>query len=56
MEGKGNLLIKSLYSTNKALLLDFIDEDPMTADIISKAIVLSNDTNIKDPSILVQIK
>lgn len=56
MEGKGNLLIKSIYSTNKALLLDFIDEDPMTADIISKAIVLSNDENIKDSSILKQIK
>ena len=48
MEGKGNLLIKSIYSNNKPLLLDFMDEDPMTADIMSKAIVLANDYNIKE--------
>ena len=56
MEGKGNLLLDTIYSSNKALLLDFVDEDPMTADIISKAIVLSNDKDIKASSILMQIK
>lgn len=54
-EGKGNLLLDTVYSVNKALLLDFIDEDPMTADIISKAIVLSNDKAIKDSAILREI-
>lgn len=56
MEGKGNLLLDTIYSSNKALLLDFVDEDPMTADIISKALVLSNDKDIKASSILMQIK
>lgn len=54
-EGKGNLLLDTVYSVNKALLLDFIDEDPMTADIISKAIVLSNDKAIKDSALLREI-
>ena len=56
MEGKGKLLVDTIYSSNKALLLDFVDEDPMTADIISKAIVFSNDKDIKASSILIQIK
>lgn len=55
-EGKGNLLLDTVYSTNKPLLLDFIDEDPMTADIISKALILSNDQAIRDPYILREIK
>jgi len=56
MDGKGNLLIKTIYSNEVPILLDFVDEDPMTADIISKAIYLANDEKIKDPSILNQIK
>lgn len=56
MDGKGNLLLKTIYSNKQPLLLDFVDEDPMTADIISKAIYLANDINIKDPTILVQIQ
>lgn len=55
-EGKGNLAIDTVYSVDKLLLLDFVDEDPMTADIISKAIVLANDDRIKDAAILREIK
>lgn len=55
-EGKGNLLLDTVYSTPKPLLLDFIDEDPMTADIISKAVILSEDAAVKDPYILREIK
>lgn len=55
-EGKGNLLLDTVYSTDKPLLLDFIDEDPMTADIVSKAIVLSNDRNVRDPLVLRELK
>ena len=55
-EGKGQLLISTLNNyKNSMLLLDFIDEDSLTCDIISKAIVLSNDKNIKDPKILREI-
>jgi len=55
-EGVGNLMIDTVYSVNKPLLLDFVDEDPMTADIISKAVVLANDKNIRDAALLKQIK
>lgn len=55
-EGKGNLLLDTIYSTDKPLLLDFIDEDPMTADIVSKAVVLSNDSAVRDPIVLREIK
>lgn len=55
-EGKGNLAIDTVYSVDKPILLDFVDEDPMTADIISKAIVLAGDDKIKDPVLLREIK
>ncbi|MDE5855613.1 MAG: hypothetical protein K2H06_01050, partial [Anaeroplasmataceae bacterium] len=55
-EGKGNLFLDTVHSVDKPILLDFVDEDPMTADIISKAVVLANDSTIKDPSILREIK
>jgi len=55
-EGKGNLAIDTVYSVDKPILLDFVDEDPMTADIISKAIVLAGDDKIKDPALLREIK
>ncbi len=38
------------------LFLPFIDEDPKTAEIISKIVLFAQDTKIKDPSILEQIK
>lgn len=55
-EGKGNLLLDTVYSVDKPLLLDFVDEDPMTADVISKAIVLSADKDIRDSTLLSEIK
>lgn len=38
------------------IFLPFVDEDPKTAEILSKIILLSADTKIKDPYILNQIK
>ena len=55
-EGTGCLALDTVYSTDKPLLLDFADEDPMTADIISKAVVLADDGKIKDPAILREIE
>lgn len=55
-DGKGNLALDTVYSKDKPILLDFVDEDPTTVDIISKAILLSNDGAVKDPSILREIK
>ena len=38
------------------IFLPFIDEDPKTAEIMSKIILFAEDTKIKDPFILEQIK
>lgn len=55
-DGVGNLAISTVHTSKKPILLDFIDEDPVTADIISKALVLSDDANIKDGALLSQLK
>ncbi|WP_435372951.1 DUF7737 domain-containing protein [Allocoprobacillus halotolerans] len=34
----------------------FLDEDPMSAQILTKVIMFAKDTQIKDPSILKQIQ
>ena len=36
--------------------LPFLDEDPLTAQIVSKVVLLAEDTSIKDPAILEQIR
>ena len=38
------------------IFLPFLDEDPKTAEIITKMIMLANDNKIKDPFIMQQIK
>lgn len=55
-EGVGQLAIATTRTGRRPLLLDFVDEDPMTADIISKAIILSDDANIDDNAILSQVE
>ncbi|MCM1295998.1 MAG: DUF4132 domain-containing protein [Muribaculaceae bacterium] len=55
-EGKGNLLIKTIDNYDKPLALDFIDEDPVTADIVTKVLLLSGDKAIKDPDILAKLR
>lgn len=55
-EGRGNLLLKTIDNYDKPLALDFIDEDPVTADIVTKLLVLSNDAAIRDGNILDEIR
>ncbi|NGZ75158.1 DUF4132 domain-containing protein [Saccharibacillus sp. VR-M41] len=38
------------------LFLPFLDEDPRTAEILSKIVLLAEDAKIKDPQILAQIR
>lgn len=38
------------------LFLPFLDEDPKTAEIMSKIVLFAQDNKIKDPYILDQIK
>lgn len=52
----GALNILPIHSQHRGrIFLPFIDEDPKTAEITSKIVMLAEDHKIKDPSILVQI-
>ena len=54
--GGASIHILPVYSGKRGkVYLPFLDEDPVTAQIISKIILLAEDTKIKDPSILQQI-
>ncbi len=52
----GALHILPVHSQHRGrIFLPFIDDDPKTAEIISKIIFLAEDNKIKDPTILAQI-
>lgn len=56
MEGKGSLVILPVHSqTRGRIFLPFADEDPKTAEVMSKILLLAEDGKIKDPAILAQI-
>lgn len=55
-EGKGMLAILPVHSQARGrIFLPFADDDPKTAEIMSKIILLAEDGKIKDPAILNQI-
>lgn len=55
-EGKGMLAILPVHSQARGrIFLPFADDDPKTAEIMSKIILLAEDKKIKDPSILSQL-
>lgn len=55
-EGGAMLHILPVHSQKRGkLFLPFVDEDPKTAEIMSKIVLLSEDKKIKDPFILDQI-
>jgi hypothetical protein len=43
------------YQHRGRLFLPFADDDPKTAEVVSKMLLLARDTEIKDPTILEQI-
>ena len=52
----GSLCIIPVHSQHRGrLFLPFVDNDPKSAEIISKVILLAKDNEIKDPTILEQI-
>ena len=56
-EGIGMISILPVHSQARGrIFLPFADEDPKTAEIMSKIILLSEDKKIKDPAILRQIR
>lgn len=53
----GSLTIMPVHSQRRGrLFLPFIDDDPKTAEILTKVILLAEDEKLKDPTILDQIK
>ena len=52
----GFLCVVPVHSQHRGrLFLPFADDDPRTAEVISKTILLARDKDIQDPSILSQI-
>ncbi len=55
-EAKGMIAILPVHSQARGrIFLPFADDDPKTAEILSKIILLAEDHKIKDPSILSQL-
>jgi hypothetical protein len=52
----GALCIVPVHSQHRGrIFLPFADDDPRTAEVVSKVVLLARDRDIKDPSILEQI-
>jgi thiol-disulfide isomerase/thioredoxin len=57
MMGRGALNILPVHGQHRGrLFLPFLDEDPKTAEINAKVLLLAEDTKIKDPTVMAQIK
>ena len=57
IKGGAMLNILPVHSQQRGrIFLPFVDDDPKTAEILSKLIMLSEDKKIKDPYILSQLK
>lgn len=55
--GNSMLSVVPVHSQHRGrIFLPFIDDDPKTAEIMSKILLFAEDTKIKDPSILSQIR
>ncbi|MDZ5473935.1 DUF4132 domain-containing protein [Bacillus sp. 31A1R] len=56
-QASGAISIIPVHSQHRGkIFLPFMDEDPKTAEILSKIVLLAQDTKIKDPYILEQIR
>jgi hypothetical protein len=52
----GHLCIVPVQAQHRGrLFLPFVDDDPKTAEVLSKVLLLARDQEIKDPTILEQI-
>ncbi|MGG1518206.1 DUF4132 domain-containing protein [Paenibacillus oryzisoli] len=56
-QAAGTLYILPVHAQHRGkLFLPFMDEDPKTSEILSKIVMLAQDTKIKDPQILEQLR
>lgn len=55
--GNAMLFVVPVHSQHRGrMFLPFVDDDPKTAEIMSKILLFAEDTKIKDPGILNQIR
>jgi hypothetical protein len=55
--GTGMIAVLPVHAQARGrIFLPFADDDPKTAEILSKILLFAEDTKIKDPTILSQIK
>jgi hypothetical protein len=53
----GSLCIVPVHAQHRGrLFLPFADDDPRTAEVVSKVLLLARDYEIQDPTILEQIR
>ena len=53
----GTLCIVPVHSQHRGrLFLPFADDDPRTAEVVSKVLLLARDQEIQDPNLLAQIR
>jgi hypothetical protein len=53
----GSLCIVPVHAQHRGrLFLPFADDDPRTAEVISKTLLLARDSEIQDPTILDQLR
>jgi hypothetical protein len=53
----GSMFIVPVHSQHRGrVFLPFMDDDPKTAEIVSKIVLLAEDSKIKDPEILRQVR
>ena len=56
-EGGAQIAVLPVHSQSRGrLFLPFVDEDPKTAEVLTKVLFFAQDTKIKDPAILRQIQ
>ena len=57
VKGKGMLPVFPVHSQQRGhIFLPFVDEDPKTSEIISKVLMLAEDSKIKDPDVLIHLR
>ena len=57
MLGSHQVYVLPVHSQSRGkIFLPFVDEDPKTAEIMSKIVLFAQDEKIKDPYILNQLK
>ena len=57
LAGTGYVSILPVQSQHRGrLFLPFVDDDPRTAELLSKVLLLARDQEIKDPQILQQLR